>query len=68
MVAALGNVVEDVWVRVGGWVDETNAALADVQSLLVDERQDRAESRSTGGCAEDQGEAAVDGDHVVGTV
>lgn len=68
MVSPRRDVVEDRWVRVQSRIDEADCCLSSVDTLLVDERDDTAESRRRGRGAIDQAETAVDRDNIVCTV
>lgn len=68
LVAALNDIVEDARVRVRDRVEESSAALSSVETLLVDECNDRAKRGRGSRGAEDKPECAVDGDHVVCSV
>jgi hypothetical protein len=65
LVAALRDIVQNARVRVEDWVDEADAAFAGVVAGLVDQSEDGAGRGRGGGGAVDEGEVAVDGDHVV---
>jgi hypothetical protein len=65
LVAALRDIVQNARVRVKHRIDEANAAFAGVVAGLVDQGENRAGRGRGGGGAVDEGEVAVDGDHVV---
>jgi hypothetical protein len=65
LIAALGDVVQDVRVRIKDRVDEADAALAGVVAGLVDQGEDGAGGRRGSGGAVHEGEVAVDSDDIV---
>lgn len=68
MVSTRGDVVEDGGVRVQRRIDEADCCFSSVDTLLVDEGDDAAESRRRGRGAVDQADTAVNGDGIVGAV
>lgn len=65
MVPTRGDVVEDRGVRIERRVDEADGCLSSIDTLLVDERDDAAESGRRGRGAINQADTAVDSDSIV---
>jgi hypothetical protein len=65
LIAAFRDIVQNARVRIENRVDEADATLAGVVAGLVDQGEDGAGRGRGGRSAVDEGEVAVDGDHVV---